>query len=316
MSDDKRTRNDDEKIEREPGAPLLPGEKYCGEKYRFSIKHRSVSWHGPKGDIKIPISSGFDRILDSLERLGKSHGSFKLTPGGVVLTKIKLRDDYEPVFVCNIHGHFEFNADIDMNPDDCKPGSLWPGIYDGCRSAFLGDRVWWTKPVDWDENSFVAISGRWSWKKVIPKEILNQLILLKPDGGSFRVTSTGHVITLVLANDNRFSKHADEFDELSDQQQALILMYMREYLPKSSTLRDVMMNMLPVYVGKLPDDFLPLRFEPPKSYVEELDAGSRAAILEFLRKPSNAKKSTSTDRLEETMHNSPDMDDEDEGVNE
>ena len=154
----------------------------------------------------------------------------------------------------------------------------------------------------------------------MPSDILDRLKMLKPDGGSFRVTNSGHVVTLILADKNRFSKYADEFDAMSNLQQTLVYMYMREFMPdKGSALKDIMMNMLPVYVGQLPENFLPIKFTEPPSYVEQLDAGARTAILEFLRKPSNAKKSTSTDRLGEAMHNSPDMADEadeDDGVNE
>lgn len=314
MSDNNQTTKDNSKIERETGAPLLPGEKYCGERYRFSLKNKSVAWHGPKGEIRIAVDAGFDTILDSLERLGKSHGSFKILPGGVVSTK--LGDDNVPVFVCHLDAPFVFDVDIDMNSSSCTSGSLWLGFYDGCRSAFSGDKVWWTKPVDWDENTFVAKSGRWGWERDLPSDILDRLKMLKPDGGSFRVTSSGHVVTLILAGENRFSKYADEFDSMSDLQQNLVYMYMREFMPDNSVLKENMMNMLPVYVGQLPENFLPIRFTEPPSYTEQLDSGARAAILEFLGKPSNAKVATITDHLEETMHNSPDMDDEDEGVDE
>ena len=74
------------KIKRKAGSELLPGEKYCREKYRFS-SNGSVSWRGPMGEIRIYAESGFDEILESMKEIGKTNGSFKILPGGIVATK-------------------------------------------------------------------------------------------------------------------------------------------------------------------------------------------------------------------------------------
>ena len=153
----------------------------------------------------------------------------------------------------------------------------------------------------------------WHWKKEMPTEISESILRLKPDGGSFRVTSRGHVITLVEADTSRFADRAWEFDNMSDIQQSLVLMYMRQYLDESSALKDNPMSMLPIYVGSLPKKMLPLRFSEPKSYVETLDGGAREAIIKFLSMPSREKDTSLLKQEEEAFHNSPDMDEETKG---
>ena len=150
-----------------------------------------------------------------------------------------------------------------MRPSIIKPGDLWPGFYDGARYSMLMGKIWWNNPDG--PRQYVV--------EEMPWELVRELRLHKPLGGSFRITEHGYVITLIpqqpLHNDLK-----KQFESFSIIQQQLMKTKVKTTF------------MLPVYIGKYHEGFT---LKPPVDYSAPLTDDERKEMLSFLDKFSFVK---------------------------
>ena len=103
----------------------------------------------------------------------------------------------------------------------------------------------------------------------MPKDIEKEFTYYKGQGGSFRITENGHVITLITPQplSDRLKKQWDNF---SDIQQRLI-----EVKVEGT-------QMLPIYLGlwKSPS----IEIDPTKDYASKLNDNEKKKMLDFLSK--------------------------------
>jgi len=158
----------------------------------------------PDGEVWWQLYNGTERLyLDpipveivqrvlSLKSLG---GRFHVTEEQDVLTRIEDDDGYEEKWVgtLDLDGKLRPGEDPDqtipLRPEGLSPGDLWPSVYDGSRFSYrTRDQVWWQNP-DSHRRHYV--------KQPLPRHIYAELSRYKSQGGSFRVTPWGDVITLI-----------------------------------------------------------------------------------------------------------------------
>jgi hypothetical protein len=159
---------------------------YRGTRYHFNKDGRTW-WQSGKDGIKVYVKAGHESVLKHLLDLRQEGGSFRITETGDVLIKLIEEDSWKSVFACRMDKKFLFEDGVNITPVNINPGDLWPGFYDGARYSFLRNSVWWNNPD----------GARQQVNTPFPEVILSQLSKFKPDGGSFRITENGYVITLI-----------------------------------------------------------------------------------------------------------------------
>lgn len=233
---------------------------YRGTRYRYG--GHDVWWQTHKDGLKVHVVKGHERIVKELLTLKKSQknesgGSFRITETGDVITKIQGKDGgWKAIFVCEMDEPFQFEEKLDTMPTEMKPGDLWPGFYDGARYSYLMNKLWWNNPE----------GPRQYVEEELPFEIIRELRLHKPQGGSFRITENGYVITLIPKQPlhNYLKKQWDSFSHI---QQRLIQTKVQKT------------DMLPVYIGKYHEGIM---LKPPVDFSKPLSTEEREEMLAFL----------------------------------
>lgn len=202
----------------------------------------------PSGEVWWQVYNGTERLyldpvpeqaVERLLALKSLGGRMHVTEEGEVLTKVEDGDSYREVWLDTINLEGELkpaeNPDqaIPVRPEGLSPGDLWPSVYDGSRFSFVSHkRVWWKNP-ETHQRHYV--------EEPLPDEIGLELNRYKSQGGSFRVTPWGDVITLIPFHP-RPAVVEDQFSALSAVVRNII---------KLRKQRGV--EMLPIYVGHLGD---------------------------------------------------------------
>ena len=157
-------------------------EWYRGTKYHLGARG-SISWVSPRKKLKVKVVSGFEGVSDKLRTAFPQGGTFRVDELGRVLVKDP-EHDYQVVVVGGVR-KIELDA-IERDPRErVKPGYIWPSIYDGARYHFSDGRIWFRSP---DGTRRYARSGH--------ESLLEPLRKFKPQGGGFRITENGRVLTL------------------------------------------------------------------------------------------------------------------------
>ena len=151
---------------------------------------------------------------------------------------------------------FQFEEKLDIIPTNLKPGDLWTGFYDGARYSYLMSKFWWNNPE----------GPRQYIEEELPFEIIRELRLHKPLGGSFRITENGYIITLIPRQPmhNYLKK---QFESFSQTQQRLMRIKVKTTF------------MLPVYIGKYHEG---ITLKPPVDFSKPLSPEERDEMLAFL----------------------------------
>ncbi len=228
---------------------------YRGTRYHYDSE-KTVWWRTYRDGLKVTVKRGHERVLNELISVRPEGGSFRITETGDVLFKVEDEGHWEPIFVCEMDEPFAFHDEIDITPKEAQPGDLWPGFYDGARYSYLDDKTWWRNPE----------GPRQYVKETLPDSVLDQLRVLKPKGGSFRITENGYVITLIpkqpLPNDIK-----EQWDRLSTIQQRLVATKVENT------------DMLPVYIGRYHEGITLLE---PKDLRRPLSREEKSRMLDFL----------------------------------
>jgi len=179
-----------------PDTPPNEWEKpYRG--YRLQVNsNRDVWWQVYNGTERLYLDPIPGEIVERVIGLKNLGGRFHITEEGDVLTRVENDDGgYRDVWVgeYDLKGRFiaaeDTSAEIPVRPKGLDPGDLWPSVYEGARFSFRSrDHVWWLNP---------ETHRRRYLEEPLPNEIALQLNRYKSQGGSFRVTPWGDIITLI-----------------------------------------------------------------------------------------------------------------------
>ncbi|WP_416838763.1 hypothetical protein [Haloferax sp. DFSO52] len=247
---------------------VSPGDEWP-EHYRgltLSVSpDRSVWWQLYNDKPRLRLTPPPEDIVDTLLELKRIGGRIHITEHGDVLTKIEDDatddDSYNEVYVGTVDLYGELIPEDDpdyslqLRPEGLSPGDLWPSIYDGSRYSFAGERIWWHNGATHTRHPVDA---------GLPDHILSTLRQYKPQGGSFRITPWGDVITLISIHPSP-GDVAEQFDKLS-----LIVKNIIKFR------RERGVEMLPVYIGNMNGSSLTV--SEPTSLTDSLSPEEEATL--------------------------------------
>jgi hypothetical protein len=242
---------------------LSPGDEW-GSYYRgygLSVSpSKEVWWQAYNGTDRLKLEPTPTKMVEDLLDIKRQGGAIRVTEGGSVITKVegKRDEEYRTVYVGVT------KLDVDLVPDDgstsvsvthsgLDPGDLWPSVYDGAKYSFSGSSFWWENPETKLRHHFTNQP---------PGPIVDRLTRLRPQGGSFRITPEGDVLTQIPPA-KAPADARKQFEEMSD----LVKRFLK--------LRRVRggVDMLPVYVGSVDPEHIaveePTRLTDPLSQQEK-----------------------------------------------
>jgi hypothetical protein len=192
-----------------PGTPSEFKEWYRGTKFHLG-QHGTITWVSPRKKVKIRVVGGFENVLEKLQSILPNGGSFRVDEQGRIL----LKDPNREYLVSAIGKVKSVKLDvIERDPRDrVKPGYIWPSIYDGSRYHISPDRKAWFRNPD----------GTRRYVKTGHESLVDALLKYKPQGGGFRITENGRVLTL------RFTLPVPEearsqWESLTDEERNIIM---------------------------------------------------------------------------------------------
>jgi hypothetical protein len=216
-----------------------------------------VWWQQYNGEQRLFISDPPATLVEAILDMKPQGGRIRVTEQNDVIAKVEQASGtgYDQVYIDQLTEPQTLQPDgepeyaIELHPTDIDRGELWPSVYDGTRFSLSStDRIWWHNPET--KRRHQVSSG-------IPDEIAQAILAHKRQGGSFRVTPWGDVITLISAVPDPGAVKA-QFAELPRVVQNIIQLR-----------NDRGLEMLPVYVGSIGDNRVEI--EEPRSLTDELD---------------------------------------------
>lgn len=275
-------------------------EHYRGYELRINSDGQ-MWWQVYNGTERLEVEPTPTELVDQFLELKPLGGRVRVTDGGSVITRREDEDvdgsrsgrsleDYTAVYVgdLDLAGHLvptdTPKHKVPIKPTDLSSGDLWPSVYDGARYSFgMNGSVWWQNT---ETKKRHPLCGE------LNTDVRAALTRLKPEGGSFRVTPWGDVITLVRSPATQTVR--DQFGELPRIVQNIIKLR-----------RDRGdLQMLPLYVGRISD--VPLRVDEPPSLTDQLSKEEQNALKGWAASlGSTSATSTGTHRANaETSSNS------------
>lgn len=263
------------------------------EHYRGLTLHinpsRECWWQVYNGTDRLYVENFPEEVFDNLLQLKPLGGGIRVTEYGDVLTRIDEDDtaetaaEYTQVWIGNIDltGELIPNDDPEMRipiqPTELTDGDLWPSVYDGARYSFTpGGRMWWKN---------TATKKRHPVRTDFPETIQATLRQQKPQGGSFRITSSNDVITLVQSPATETIK--SQFSELPSLVRNIIKLRKEQ----------AGLEMLPIYIGNLGDVTIDLK--SPSSLTDKMSEEEKDALKGWAESlgsnsPTSAETHTTT----------------------
>jgi len=242
-------------------------EHYRGLTLHISAKEE-MWWQQYNGEQRLHVADPPADLVDAMLELKPLGAQFRVTEQRDVIAKREDANEeiYEEIYVGRFEEPTELRPDgdeefaVSLAPDDVEMGDLWPSVYDGARySLTSADDIWW-------QNS--ASRQRHPVASGIPAEIANQLLMHKSEGGSFRITPWGDVITLI--------------DAVPDpgqvkQQYANLPRVVQNIIQLRS---DRGLDMLPVYIGSIDTDNIVL--DEPRDLTAKINSSEWEDIEQWI----------------------------------
>jgi len=242
------------------------------EHYRGLTLHinqsRECWWQVYNGTDRLYVENFPDEIIENILQLKPLGGRIRVTESGDVLTRVDEDDtaetaaEYAQVWIGNVDltGELIPNDDPEMGipiqPTELTDGDLWPSVYGGARYSFTpGGRMWWKN---------TATKKRHPVTTDFPETIQATLRQQNPQGGSFRITPSNDVITLVQSPATETIK--SQFSELP----ALVRNIIKLRKEQAG------LEMLPIYIGNLGDVTIDLK--SPSSLTDKMSAEEKDAL--------------------------------------
>jgi len=276
-----------------------PGDAW-EEHYRGLALHvdadGDVWWQQYNGEQRLFVSNPPTTFVEAILDVKPQGGRIRVTEQNDVIAKVKQENGtgYDQVYIDQLADPQTLQPDgepdyaIELRPTDIERGELWPSVYDGTRFSLSStDRIWWHNPET--KRRHQVSSG-------IPDEIAQAILAHKRQGGSFRVTPWGDVITLISAVPDP-GTIKEQFAELPRVVQNIIQLR-----------NDRGLEMLPVYIGSIGDT--PVDIDEPRNLTDELDDSAWDDIEDWI---DNLGPTTSaSDGIDETESESAYDDDPEE----
>ncbi len=223
--------------------------------YRLTVSpDKTIWWQLYNGTDRLELDPGYPEIAENLLDEKRQGGRIHVTEHGDVLTRVSDGDDeFSGVYLgqIDLSGHLlpegQSEYSVPVRPEGLEFGDLWPSVYDGAKYSFVDERVWWNNG---------ASNRRYTVDNGIPGHILGNLRQYKPQGGSFRITPWGDVITLIRSHPAS-NLVQQQFGDLPRVVQNII---------KLRKERGV--EMLPIFIGNIGDWVADL--SSPRSLSDEL----------------------------------------------
>lgn len=269
---------------------------YRGYELRIN-NDEDVWWQVYNGTDRLHLEPHPTDLVEQFLELKPLGGRVRVTDGGAVIARqededvdgarsARTLDDYTSIYV----GELELDGElvpkddpsysVPIQPSGLSTGDLWPSVYDGARYSFSMDgRAWWQNPRT---NKRHPISGG------LAEDVKASLTRQKPEGGSFRVTPWGDVITLVRSPASQTVR--EQFEDLPQVVQNIIKLR-RERMD---------LQMIPIYVGQLSE--LPIEVEERPSLTDELTPEERESLEGWA---ASLGSTSSTDTANHTVDTSP-----------
>ncbi|WP_336361571.1 hypothetical protein [Haladaptatus sp. ZSTT2] len=251
---------------------LSIGEKWS-EHYRGFRLHvnqkEDVWWQVYNGTDRLKCEDFPKEIVEDLLEVRPLGGRIHITETGQVLTKLEEEEsdteEYTGVWIgeVDLSGKLVPDADkskaIEIQPTGLSAGDLWPSVYDGARYSYnVNGRLWWRNTQTRKNHSVTS---------TLPDNIWRQLRVYKPEGGSFRVTPNGDVITLIR----------DPAPQLVREQFGSLPPVVRNIIKLRKERADL--SMLPVYIGTLENPSFSV--EEPPSLTRDLSPEEEQALEDW-----------------------------------
>lgn len=248
-----------------------------GDEWPFHYRGYGLSVN-PSGDVWWQAYNGTDRfqlhptptkLVDTLLELKRMGGAIRATENGSVITQLENEtngqsSDYTTAYV----GQLDFRGElvspdetehaVPVSPSGLAPGGLWTSVYDGAKYSFNGDRFWW-------QNGETHL--RHSFADSLPRNIVDELKRLRPQGGSFMITPRGDVLTQI-PNEKTPPDVREQFRDLPRP--------IKRILKLRRDRGNV--HMLPVYVGRLEPGERPIVVEEPTRLTDPLSEQEEASL--------------------------------------
>jgi hypothetical protein len=253
-------------------------------------------WQQYNGEERLFVSDPPASLVEAVLEVKPQGGRIRVTEQNEVIAKVDKASGtgYDQVYIDQIPELQTLQPDsepeyaIKLQPTDVDRGDLWPSVYDGTRFSLSStDRIWWHNPET--KRRHQISSG-------IPPEIAQAILAHKRQGGSFRVTPWGNVITLISAVPDP-GTIKEQFAELPRVVQNIIQLR-----------NDRGLEMLPVYIGSIGDS--PIEIEEPRSLTDELDDSAWDDIEDWI--DNLGPTATASDEIDETESESEYDDDPEE----
>ena len=259
-----RTSDADSEAASEPGESWT--DYYRG--YSFSVNAEGeVWWQAYNGTDRLRLDPAPDAILENLLGIKRQGGRIRVTEAGDVITRAEMAgadDAYEALYVgsTDLEGRLVPPDDpthsVALSPTELQPGNLWSSVYDGAKYSFTGDRFWWHNAESKLRHPFAD---------PLSDTIVSELRRLRPQGGSFRVTPQGDVLTQIPP-DRSPSDVREQFRALPHP--------VKRVLQLRRNRGDV--DMIPVYVGTLDATNRPIHVEEPTQLTDPLTDEEEASL--------------------------------------
>lgn len=276
-----------------------PGDHW-DEHYRGLRLHingeKEMWWQQYNGEQRLYVADPPSDLVETLLEQKPLGAQFRVTEQGTVIAKKEDVDDdiYEQIYVgdldqeCELHPGGDSNFAVSLTPTDLEVGDLWPSVYDGAKYSLTdSNEIWWSNP---------QTKKRHPVSNGIPEEIANEILLRKQQGGSFRITPWGDVITLIKAVPDP-GQVKEQFSRLPRAIQNLIQLRNERGL-----------DMLPIYVGTIEDPTVEL--EEPRDLTSRINSSEWDDIEQWIDSlgPTGSAQDDVTER-----DKSADFDDDPEG---
>ena len=251
---------------------LSPGDGFPAHYRGYGLSANAegeIWWQAYNGTDRLKLEPTPDGFVEDLLAVKRRGGTLRVTEAGRVIARREVEtsgpdDDLETVYV----GEFDLDGELvppkepgrslPVSPDGLDAGDLWPSIYDGAEYSFNGERFWW-------ENSETKL--RHDFADALPRAITDELKSLRRDGGSFRITPHGDVLTQIPTAKSPPDVR-DQFRDLP-----------REVKRILQLRRDRGgVDMLPIYVGHLEASERPIPVEEPTRLTDPLSEQEEASL--------------------------------------
>lgn len=218
-----------------------------------------VWWQAYNGTDRLRLDPVPVNCVENLLEIKPQGGRIRVTESGTVITQSEIDgadDAYEALYVGDIDfdGRLVPSDDpsesVSLSPSGLKPGELWASVYDGAKYSFAGDQFWWHNAETKLRHTFV---------EPLPDHLVTELRQLRPQGGSFRITPAGDVLTQIPTQRSP--------PDVREQFRALPRVVKR-VLQLRKNRGDV--DMIPVYVGSLSAENRPITVEEPTRLTQPL----------------------------------------------